>query len=69
MRTSNLAAIRLLWMFTLVVLGFAQPGYAQPQSTHVQPLLALEQTSASAALSRHPTPYLKRLSTTRRARS
>lgn len=61
MRTSNLTAIRLLWMFTLVVLGFAQPGYAQPQSANVQPLLALEQTSASAALSRHPNPYLKRL--------
>ena len=44
MRTSNLAAIRLSWLFTLVVLGLTQTGFAQSQPDKVQPLLALEQT-------------------------
>lgn len=61
MRISNLVAIRLLSILTVVVLGFAQPGFAQPEPANVQALLSLEQTSASAALSRNANPYLKRL--------
>lgn len=61
MRTSNLAAIRLSWLFTLVVLGFTQTGFAQSQRDKVQPLLALEQTSAKELRSRDSNPYLKRL--------
>ncbi|WP_158091308.1 M12 family metallo-peptidase [Pseudomonas sp. R37(2017)] len=61
MRTSNLAAFRLLWIITLLVLSFSVPGFAQADPANVRALLSLEQTSAKAALSRNANPYLKRL--------